>query len=113
MTLDRFYGMVVPRLSVVRSLCSRGIARSSLGRALRVGSAIQRHLTGTPPGITGVPTQVFQAAPFALMILALLLVSSGALDRAIAYLPPRVRGVLAAALRGSPPAALGTTFVKE
>ena len=71
-----------------------------------LGSILQRV-------IPGVPTQVFQAAPFALMILALLLVSSEALDRAIAYLPPRVRRVLAAALRGSPPAALGTTFVKE
>jgi simple sugar transport system permease protein len=71
-----------------------------------LGSILQRV-------IPRVPTQVFQAAPFALMILALLLVSSEALDRAIAYLPPRVRRVLAAALRGSPPAALGTTFVKE
>ena len=71
-----------------------------------LGSILQRV-------IPGVPTQVFQAAPFALMILALLLVSSEALDRALAYLPTRVRRVLAAALRGSPPAALGTTFVKE
>jgi ABC-type uncharacterized transport system permease subunit len=71
-----------------------------------LGSILQRV-------IPGVPTQVFQAAPFALMILALLLVSSEALDRAIAYLPPGVRRVLAAALRGSSPAALGTTFLKE
>jgi simple sugar transport system permease protein len=71
-----------------------------------LGSILQRV-------IPGVPTQVFQAAPFALMILALLLVSSEALDRALAYLPPRVQRVLAAALRGSPPSALGTTFVKE
>ncbi|RMF31948.1 MAG: ABC transporter permease [Chloroflexi bacterium] len=60
-----------------------------------------------------VPTQVFQVAPFALMLLALLLVSSDLLDRLTALLPPKVGRPLRNALRGSPPAALGTAFIKE
>ncbi len=56
-----------------------------------------------------VPTQVFQAAPFALMIVALLLVS-GNWSRLLLYLPPRVRPLLTPLLRGGPPAALGEPF---
>ncbi len=46
-----------------------------------------------------VPTQVFQVAPFALMLLALLLVSSDLLDRLTALLPPRIGRPLRNALR--------------
>lgn len=74
-----------------------------------LGSILQRERAL----VSIVPPQVFQSAPFPLMILVLLMVSSGALERFLAYLPPRLRPVLSGALRGSPPAALGTTFVKE
>lgn len=61
----------------------------------------------------GIPSQFFNGAPFALMIVALLLVSSGWLDRLLIYLPARVRRVIHDALLGTPPAGLGRVFVKE
>ena len=61
------------------------------------------------PTMPQVPTQVFQATPFALMILVLLLVS-GDLDRLLFYLPPRLRPLVGSLLRGSPPAGLGRRF---
>jgi len=67
------------------------------------------------PTMPNVPTQVFQAAPFALMIVALVIVSgdtpaSTTWQRLPAFVPPRVRRLIANALRGSPPAGLGKTF---
>ena len=56
-----------------------------------------------------VPTQVFQAAPFAMMIVVLLLVS-GDPDRLLYYLPKRLRPLLSGFLRGAPPAGLGQRF---
>ena len=76
------------------------------GALKSLGSILQRV-------VPGVPTQVFQAAPFALMIIALLLVTSGALDRVAAYLPSRIRRAVTNALRGSPPESLGTVFSRE
>lgn len=61
----------------------------------------------------GVPTQIFQAAPFALMIVALLLVSGNVLDRFLAYFPRRFRQRVINLVRSSPPAALGKPFVEE
>ncbi|MBM3129251.1 MAG: ABC transporter permease [Chloroflexi bacterium] len=58
-----------------------------------------------------VPTQVFQTAPFALMILALLFVSNEALDRFFSGSPWSRR--VWQSLRGTPPGALGTTFEQE
>jgi general nucleoside transport system permease protein len=62
------------------------------------------------PAFPHVPTQVFQAAPFALMIVALLLVSGDFTERLLFYLPPGGRRLFNALLRGSPPAALGKRF---
>ena len=62
------------------------------------------------PAFPNVPTQVFQATPFALMIVALLLVSGDLTERVLFYLPPRARGLFYALFRGSPPAALGKRF---
>ena len=56
-----------------------------------------------------VPTQVFQAAPFAMMIVVLLLVS-GDLDRLLFYVPPKLRPLFGSLLRGAPPAGLGQRF---
>jgi len=61
------------------------------------------------PAFPRVPSQVFQAAPFALMIIALLLVSRD-LGRWQRYLPARLRPVFAALVQGAPPASLGKRF---
>jgi len=76
------------------------------GALTSLGGILQRR-------IPGVPTQVFQAAPFALMILVLLFVSGGALERLLSLFPPRIRRVLREALRVAPPSALGRPFVTE
>ena len=65
------------------------------------------------PVFPHLPTQIFQAAPFALMILALLLVGSNLTDRLLLYVPARLRPALAGLLRGTPPAALGKPFEVE
>lgn len=61
----------------------------------------------------GVPVVLFNTAPWLLMILTLLLVGSGAVERLVAVSPPALRRVVRGVLRSTPPAALGTTFVKE
>jgi general nucleoside transport system permease protein len=58
-----------------------------------------------------VPTQVFQTAPFAFMIIALLLVSNDAIDRFFSGSP--VSRQIWQSLRGTPPGALSTTFEQE
>jgi general nucleoside transport system permease protein len=58
-----------------------------------------------------VPTQVFQTAPFAFMIIALLLVSNDAIDRFFSGSPVSRR--IWQSLRGMPPGALSTTFEQE
>ncbi len=58
-----------------------------------------------------VPTQIFQTAPFALMILALLLVSNEQIDRFFSGSPMSRR--IWQSLRGTPPGALGRTFEQE
>jgi len=58
-----------------------------------------------------VPTQVFQTAPFALMIVALLLVSNEAIDRFFNGSP--VSRKIWNSLRGTPPGALGSVFEQE
>lgn len=59
------------------------------------------------------PSQFFNGAPFALMIVVLLLVSSGWLDRVLIYLPPRLRRLAHDALIGAPPAGLGRVFTQK
>jgi simple sugar transport system permease protein len=61
------------------------------------------------PVFPNVPSQVFQAAPFALMIVALLIASSD-LGRLEIYLPRRLRPLARALLQTSPPAGLGKRF---
>ncbi len=58
-----------------------------------------------------IPTQVFQTAPFAFMIIVLLLVSNEAIDRFFSGSPVSRR--IWQSLRGAPPGALGTTFEQE
>jgi general nucleoside transport system permease protein len=60
-----------------------------------------------------IPSQFFNGAPFALMIIVLLLVSSGWLDRLLIYLPPRVRRFIQDSLLGAPPGGLGRIFAPK
>ena len=73
-----------------------------------LGSILQRN-----PAFAAVPTQIFSSAPFALMIFALLLVSSEGVDRLLALLPPRLARRIDRAIRGRPPGGLGRPFVQE
>lgn len=59
------------------------------------------------------PSQFFNGAPFALMIVVLLLVSSGWVDRLLLHLPLRARRIVHDALIGAPPGGLGRVFVKD
>lgn len=63
--------------------------------------------------LPGVPTQVFQAAPFALMIVVLLLVRSESLEQWLSRRSGRASRVLAGLLLVTPPGALGTRFQQE
>jgi general nucleoside transport system permease protein len=69
-----------------------------------VGSLVQSNFSN-------VPTQVFQTAPFALMIIALLIVSNESIDRFFSGSPISRR--IWQSLRGAPPGALSTTFEQE
>ncbi|MBC7254689.1 MAG: ABC transporter permease [Chloroflexi bacterium] len=67
-----------------------------------VGSLLQ-------PGFPNIPTQVFQAAPFALMLLALLLVS-GDREGMVQRVPRLLRPIAQALFWAKPPAGLGKRF---
>jgi len=73
-----------------------------------LGSILQRN-----PAFGSVPTQIFSSAPFALMIFALLLVSSEGVDRLLALLPTRLARRIDRAIRGRSPGGLGRPFVQE
>lgn len=73
-----------------------------------LGSILQRN-----PAFAAIPTQIFSSAPFALMIFALLLVSSEGVDRLLALLPVRWARRVDRAIRGRPPSGLGKPFVQE
>jgi branched-subunit amino acid transport protein len=66
-----------------------------------------------------VPTQLFPALPFPLMILTLLLVTIGNaewMNRLISLFPEKIQRLLVRSLKAlqtSPPAALGAIFKKE
>lgn len=68
-------------------------------------------LSQSIPAFANVPTQVFQTAPFALMIVALLVVSNEQIDRFFSGSP--VSRKIWNSLRGTPPGALGTVFEQE
>jgi len=62
------------------------------------------------PVYPNVPSQVFQAAPFALMIITLLVTSTDLEERLPAWVPPQARRALGRMLRGAAPAGLGQRF---
>jgi ABC-type uncharacterized transport system permease subunit len=73
-----------------------------------LGSILQRN-----PAFASMPTQIFSSAPFALMIFALLLLSSEGVDRLLALLPARLARRVDRAIRGRSPGGLGKPFVQE
>jgi simple sugar transport system permease protein len=73
-----------------------------------LGSILQRN-----PAFAAVPTQIFSSAPFALMIFALLMLSSEGMDRLLELLPMRLARRIDRAIRGRPPGGLGQPFVQE
>ena len=73
-----------------------------------LGSILQRN-----PAFANVPTQIFSSAPFAMMIFALLLLSSQAMDRLLDLLPPRLARRVDRAIRGRSPGGLGQPFIQE
>ncbi len=73
-----------------------------------LGSILQRN-----PAFANVPTQIFSSAPFALMIFALLLLSSEGVDRLLALLPTRLARRIDRTIRGRSPGGLGRPFVQE
>ena len=73
-----------------------------------LGSILQRN-----PAFAKVPTQIFSSAPFALMIFALVLLSSEGVDRLLDLLPVRLARTLDRAIRGRSPGGLGKPFVQE
>ena len=60
--------------------------------------------------LPGVPMQAFQVAPFMLMIVVLVLVSSDLLDRFLGLLPEAVGRSLRGVIQVTPPSALGKPF---
>ncbi len=62
------------------------------------------------PVYPNVPSQVFQAAPFALMIVALLLTSARIEEHLPAFVPAALRRTVGNLVRGTPPAGLGQRF---
>jgi simple sugar transport system permease protein len=59
------------------------------------------------------PTQVLTVAPFVLMILVLVVTSSGWLDRVMAAFPAETRRRILRSVRAAPPAALGRPFEQD
>jgi simple sugar transport system permease protein len=86
--------------------------RVVLGAYLFAGLRALASVIQRTPGIE-VNLQVLNAIPWVLMIVTLLLVSSGALERLLLLLPRGAQKWVRNILRSDPPAALGTRFDPE
>ena len=85
--------------------------RGALGAILfGAAKALATILQRTFPEVSVV---AFNALPWLLMILVLLLVSGNFTDRLMAYAPKRMRKTLTRLLRVSPPSALGTELIER
>ncbi len=85
--------------------------RGAIGAYIFGGLQSISGLAQSIPAFANVPTQVFQTAPFALMIVALLLVSNEQIDRFFSGSP--ISRKIWQSLRGTPPGALSTVFEQE
>ncbi len=72
-----------------------------------------RALASTIQQTTEFPLVLVNAVPWVLMILTLLLVSSGLVERLMLLSPPWAQRLLRNFLRSAPPVALGTQFTRE
>ena len=72
-----------------------------------------RALASTIQQTTDIPLVLVNAVPWVMMIVTLLLVSSGFVDRLMRYTPGPAQQVLRNFLRSDPPDALGTDFNRE
>lgn len=72
-----------------------------------------RALASTIQQTTEFPLVLVNAVPWVLMILTLLLVSSGLVERLMVLSPPWAQRLLRNFLRSAPPVALGTQFTRE
>lgn len=86
--------------------------RVLLGAYLFAGLRSLASVVQRTPGLD-INITLLNAAPWVLMILTLLLVSSGALERLLQVLPRALQKPLRGILRSDPPAALGTRFERE
>jgi ABC-type uncharacterized transport system permease subunit len=86
--------------------------RVVLGAYLFAGLRALASAVQSAPGVN-IPISVLNSVPWVLMILTLLLVSSGAIDRLLTVLPRGVGRWMRNFLRSDPPAALGTRFDAE
>jgi len=84
--------------------------RAAFGAYLFTGL---RALASTIQQTTEFPLVLVNAVPWVLMILTLLLVSSGLVERLMLLSPPWAQRLLRNFLRSNPPAALGTQFRRE
>ncbi len=85
--------------------------RAAIGAYIFGGLQSVSGLSQSIPAFANVPTQVFQTAPFALMIVALLIVSNEQIDRFFSGSPMSRK--IWNSLRGTPPGALGSVFEQE
>ncbi len=84
--------------------------RAAFGAYLFTGL---RALASTIQQTTEFPLVLVNAVPWVLMILTLLLVSSGLVERLMLLSPPWAQRLLRNFLRSNPPVALGTQFTRE
>ena len=63
--------------------------------------------------VIDLPAQIVNMLPWFLMIITLLLATSGVLERMVRYTPDRFKPTVRRFLRAAPPRALGTTFEKH
>lgn len=86
--------------------------RVALGAYLFAGLRALASVIQRTPGIS-IPVVLLNGVPWALMIITLLLVSSGAIERLLRVLPRPVQKWTRNFLRSDPPAALGTRFTPD
>jgi ABC-type uncharacterized transport system permease subunit len=86
--------------------------RVALGAYLFAGLRALAFAVQSSPDI-GIPVVLLNAMPWILMIVTLLLVSSGSIERLLQILPRSVQKRMRNFLRAEPPAALGTRFDPE
>lgn len=76
-------------------------------------AALRAAASNIQRGELGIPLVLLNALPWLLMIVTLMLVSSGAIERIVQFLPRSARNRARAVLQSTPPKALGRRFEPE